>query len=377
VNVILISNMPWQHDGETNRQAWATALLEVDPGCEVTYVTVIGWNLVPKRSRVVLHAPGGTVRVLPGWNPFPWSGRPTSRFRRKINLWLTCMTLRLRTRIHSGSSESDLVTIFDPLAADVVNWLPARRYIYDCLDFYAEQPQYHAPRQRAVLDVAEARLAHAVDDVWVTTSRLAEHLANIGVTARHANGAVNRPSWASDKTTQRSVKASALPLRAIYVGALDTYKVDSTVFWRLVDLAPDIALTIIGHFEYDDEIAHTDYRSLAAHPNVHLNGSISRQELGLWLAEADFGLVAMAPGVYSDGSFPLKYWDYQWANIPTLAVGCQALEGQPGVITCKSAMDIDESVIKAVADMSPSDDRYKRHAAANDAVARIRKILSS
>lgn len=368
--------MPWQH-GETNRQAWATALLEIDPGCNVIYVTVIGWRLLPKRGSVAFRGPEGIVRVLPGWNPFPWGGRPTNQIRRKINLWLTCMVLRLRMRAYAGAKKIDLVTIFDPLAADIVNWLPARRYLYDCLDFYAEQPQYQASRQRTVLDAAEAKLAHSVDEVWVTTARLVEHFADIGVTARHANGAVNRPSWAAGTPTDRSVEKPVLSLRAVYVGALDAYKVDSTVFWRLASLTSRIELTILGHFEYDDAVAQADYARLAAQTNVNLHGPVSRSELGQWLASGDFGIVAMAPGRYSNGSFPLKYWDYQWANIPTLAVGCQALEGQPGVVACESAADISELTLEALADMPRFDDHYEQHAAENDATARVRKILSS
>jgi hypothetical protein len=366
--------MPWKHDGETNRQAWARALLATMSNVDVTYVETIGWQPLPRRPRIVLQSASGTVTVQRAWNLLPWAGRPANRRRRTVNIWLTCALIRAWARLRYRTAHVDLVTIFDPLAADAVGRLSAERAIYDCLDFYGEQPQFCDPKQRAALAVAETRLAHAVDSLWASSRPIAEHLETLGRAAHFAPGALVRPSWAPIALGDRSLHPPGTAC-GIYVGALDPYKVDIDVFWRLLTCDPGVHLVIIGGFQHSERAAYTSYTELAAHPRVQCPGTVPREELEPWLSDADFGIVAMTRGTYSDGSFPLKYWDYQWAGLPVLAVHCPALAHQPGVVACETTHAIDSRAVASILDMRRGASRYLQHAARHDAEARVRKIL--
>jgi hypothetical protein len=374
LNVVLLANMPWKHDGETNRQSWARALLATMPNVDVTYVETIGWQPLPRRPRPVLQSASGTVRVQRAWNLLPWAGRPANRRRRTVNIWLTCALLRAWALLRHRTVHVDLVTIFDPLAADAVGRLSAGRVIYDCLDFYGEQPQFRDPKQRNALAAAETRLAHAVDSLWASSRPIAEHLETLGRAAHFAPGALMRPNWAPIARGDRQLSPPRAA-RGIYVGALDPYKVDIDVFWRLLRCDFEVYLVIIGGFQHSDREAYESYAELAAHPRVRCPGTVLREGLEPWLSEADFGIVAMTPGSYSDGSFPLKYWDYQWAGLPTLTVHCPALAHQPGVVACETTQEIDSRTLASILDMRREASRYPQHAAQHDAEARVRKIL--
>jgi hypothetical protein len=264
--------------------------------------------------------------------------------------------------------------IFDPLFSEVVTRLPAARYIYDCLDLYSQQPQFAAPRQRAALEAAELSLSKRVDSIWASSTHVAEHFQPWGLEAHFAPGAVTRPAWAPLERRDHAARGTAT-VHAIYVGALDPYKVDMGVFWALVDCDSRVKLTIIGGFQRTDGVAVRRYEDLAAHDRVSWIGPLPREDLGPWLYEADFGVVAMTARSYSRGSFPLKYWDYQWAGLPVLAANSVALVGWPGVLACDEQNAVDSEIIDRLLRMRDACADYVDNAARNDARARVRSIL--
>jgi hypothetical protein len=161
----------------------------------------------------------------------------------------------------------------------------------------------------------------------------------------------------------------------VYVGALDAYKVDLDVFRALRRVAgTDLRLKIVGGLEFADADRERAVDGLGDPPEVTVGPAVAREKLGATLATADFGIVAMRCGRYSRASFPLKYWDYQWAGLPTLAVGCAALIGLPGVVSCESASAITPDTLAELRRLRSSAREWQDHADRNDARARVRRM---
>lgn len=367
--------MKWLAAGETNRQSWARALAAAFPDESVLFVETLGWNPIPSPASVVSGQTGGRLIVLQAWNPAPLAGRPWNTVGRRVNALFTKAAVR-RAERRFGLGRADLCVCLDPLGWRLVMTLGAERRIYDCLDDYAAQPQYASPRVGGRLRREEERLTAVVDETWTSSVALARRFRATGVPARCAYGSVSRPAWAS--RLSRPTRAPSEPITAIYVGALDTYKVDHRVFRRLVDdLAQHIRLVVIGGLEFSGHDVERTINWLNTHERVDFRGAIGRNEIGDHLAAADFGLVAMTKSRYSEYSFPLKYWDYQWAELPTLAVAAPELRGLPGVVSCDSPDEIDGNTIRQLLDLRSSAGEMPANAAAHDARARIARILSA
>ena len=360
---LLLANLPWGHPGLTNRQAWAHALHALFPSCTIEYVETIGWGCSQREFR-----PDGTswLQVVPARNAIPCGGRAPNVLARRANWELT-----RRSLLRAGTQEVDLVVVFDPLLpVHALRGLRAH-VIYDCLDHYDEQPQFHGRISRRFLLRSERALAKRADRVIVSAPGLARRPTLAGTSPRVLFGALTRPGWADERET--ATRTHTPPYRAVYVGALDPYKVDIQALTVIAD-QPWLQLTIVGRREFGASTPELD--QLRAHPGVRWHNSVPRPELGKVLMDADFGVVAMTRSRYSDGSFPLKVWDYMWAGIPVLAAGSTALQssGIPGVLTLANMGDISKRGVEQLL-RGPRGAVLVRHANGNDVIQRVRKAL--
>ena len=291
---------------------------------------------------------------------------------RWANYRLTARMIGRELNRLNGRADVDVLVVFDPLADRLCRHIAATRTIFDCLDDYAAQPQFCGRLSASVLGREQRRLARNVDAVWTSAPGLVDKLQSIGIAARCANGSISRPGWAERPLPLAPRRDS--PLQGVYIGALDPYKVDHRVFDRLLGLGADnLRLRVAGGLEWSSPEAEARLRRLGARATY--SASVRRSQLDTLLLDADFGIVAMTPGPYSEGSFPLKYWDYQWAGLPTLAVGCRSLDGMPGVVSRDGPDDIDGSVLDELRRAGSGAGTYRAHAAENDANVRVQRIL--
>ena len=375
MNVVLIANMPWDHPTETNRHAWARGLLAAFPDAKVLYLETIGWHPRRPRVRTQVVEPGFCVYVLHAWNLLPRGADPTARLRRLVNHWLTAKLLKRTVTRLFRDDRMDLVVTFDPLSQRLAS-LPAVRSVYDCLDLYRAQPQHAGARRQHALDNSERETARNVDEVVATSAELLAHFEALGTKARHVPGALSRPSWHGAIGGVRRPSTTSR-LGAVYIGALDPYKVDLATFDRMLSTLPGLTLTIVGRAEYDSPEIRVRIETLAQQHAVTYLGQVPRDQLGAVLARADFGVVSLTNGAYGGSSFPLKYWDYQWAGLPTLAVNCNALAGLPGVVSCAKPEDISRETVLELLDLQRYAASFRDHAAANDAEARVMRIMNT
>lgn len=367
--VVLLSNMRWKGMGQTNRQAWACALSDQFENVDVLFIETLGWKPMPQ-----LRSTPSTdrIRVLHAWNLIPRAGRPTWWVARMINAYLTCLQI-LWT--HREFWRADLVVTFDPLSRALVRLLRAKTSLYDCLDLYAEQPQYSSwPSQQQALTSAEQRLARSVTRVSVSAQPLLSRFSNVSVDPIYSAGAP-MPLGVSP-TAPCSSDDPGVVIRCLYVGALDHYKVDYDVFYALLALEPRIRISLIGKKHHASEDTDSRLAQLALHDRIEFHEPVGRDALAEVFQRFDFGIIAMRPSQYSDHSFPLKLWDYLEAGKPVIASGSRAMsEPRPGVVAVSDAGAITRSTLDRVLKLRSDYVQIHNYAVANSALFRVRSIL--
>lgn len=304
---LVLSNMRWSHRTQTNRQYAARALSEFG---RVSYAELVGrgghkWEVVED----VL-----VTRMQP-W--LPWSSRPYLPTRKAREI----LASRWKDRvIEYLGGRPDLIITFDPMSLGIARLFEPSVLVYDCVDIYETQPWFSSPPSRLSLRLAERRLSRAADLVTATAPGLIEHLRRYHTDAVYLAGSVLPPIWADEPLPDRMPGR-----RFVYVGALDSYKVDFDSLHRIAS-TPDSELLIVGHRE-NMAAGAGEVADLNRRPNVTMLGAVAREDLWPILRDADVGVISLARGAYSKGSFPLKVWDYLWAGLPVMAVGAASLAG--------------------------------------------------
>jgi hypothetical protein len=339
----------------------------------VLYVETTGFKFLP-RTR---SCPDATqIQIVSAWNLIPKAGDPRFALARYLNSVLTLIVvLRAIRRTSDGPAFVPLLVSFDPLSHLLSRWLRAERKLYDCLDLYREQPQYAGSRSKQhSLDRAEHLLAGVVDCIAISASSLASRFQGSGKPIVFVAGAPMPPVL---QLRSKSARFEGERKNfAIYVGALDRYKVDFRVFEAILGADESIRLIIIGRPEYSDAETRRKIEQISAIERVEVRPPVGRMELLNLARHARFGIVAMQANAYSDGSFPLKYWDYLWAGIPVLSVGSKSLrEMLVGVVSVGDAAQITQRTLAELADAGRDPDVLSEFAAANSALARVKRIL--
>jgi glycosyltransferase involved in cell wall biosynthesis len=168
------------------------------------------WSRRPA-ERVPLPA---NLRVL---NPrmWPWFSTP---FDRRLN-----RTLLLRQLRHATPEPPVVVTTL-PIVADLVGTLPARRWVYYCVDDFAQWPGLD---QRA-LRVMEEQLVRSADCVLAVSETLQAKLAALGRRAPLLSHGVDLQHWTTPRPEEALPELAGLERPLV-------------LFWGLVDPRMDTA----------------------------------------------------------------------------------------------------------------------------------------
>lgn len=315
-HLLMLSNEPYRPGfGSTNRQRTARAAAR--DGWRVRYVETVGFAPVPRRPT----ARDG-VDVVPAWNPLPWGGRPRNRLRRRVNTVATALLPR------SSGRRFDAALVYDPLVGAAAAGLRATRRVYDCVDAYEYQPQYADDADRFLAE--EAHFARRADVRLATSATLADHKAAAWERTVHTVVGAFEP-WIPRKDALRLVAATPPSgRRALIVSALDDYKVDFPLLYRVATANPGWEFDVVGGAVFGG-IGPLAARFLAL-DNVHHLGVADFPTLQRSGVVYGLGLMALSHSDYSRYSFPLKTWDYFCLGLPVLAFGAPGLVGISAVM---------------------------------------------
>ncbi|WP_082121631.1 glycosyltransferase [Frankia torreyi] len=345
--------MQWNHSTSTNRQYAARALSKFG---KTAYCEVVG----RQGAHWEIHNSILVTRARP-W--VPWSGRaylPTRKIRSSLaNRWVDQVTTYLGGR-------PDLLLTYDPMSLGLARLFEPLNLVYDCVDIYEAQPWYSGTASKLSLRIAEKRLAHAADLVTGTSPGVVQYLRRHGVEATYLSGAVLPPPWGNEPLPDRTPRR-----RFVYVGALDTYKLDFRVLHKIADI-PHSELVVVGKRE-NLAAGAEEISGLQKRTNVRMLGPLSREDLWPVLRDADVGVIALAEGEYSDGSFPLKVWDYLWACLPVIAVSATSLVGLHADVHVTS--DVNTDILEEILAKEKKDIARRQFAAAWTSDTRLQRIV--
>jgi glycosyltransferase involved in cell wall biosynthesis len=265
---------------------------------------VVQWSGRPAAAAAL----PANLRVL---NPRMWPSFSTA-FDRRLNRRLLGRPL---AALAGALPEPPVAITTLPVAADLVGVLPVRRWVYYCVDDFAEWPGLDG----AALRRMEADLLRRVDTVVAVSEPLRDRLARMGRESHLLTHGVDPGYWVR-------------PSRA-GVPSLDGLERPLVVFWGVVDRRMDLGFVralsqalprgtvVFAGPEQDPDPA------LRALPRVARLGSLAFEQLPALAAEAAVLVMPYADLPVTRAMQPLKLKEYLATGRPVVVRDLPATRG--------------------------------------------------
>jgi glycosyltransferase involved in cell wall biosynthesis len=267
-----------------------------------------GWMTAGWRRQPPGENPGPEPRVI---NPAMWPSFRT-RFGRRLNR-------RLIARAVAGVFPRPPVVVTTlPITADLVGRLPAVRWVYYCVDDFADWPGLDG---RTLRDM-ETELVAKVDTVIVVSETLQAHVAELGNPSHLLTHGVDLAHWR--KPAPAGLPASLRDLAAlprpfvVFWGVIDR-RMDLAFVRRLVETMTDGTVLLIGPQDNPDP-------DLLRLPRVRTLPAIPYDDLPLLAAEAAGLVMPYADLPVTRAMQPLKLKEYLATGKPVVVRRLPATE---------------------------------------------------
>ena len=366
---VVLATADWDHPLWTNKQHVAVAL--ADLGHRVLYVDSLGvrgprvdrsdMGRILRRLRRGLRLPR-KVRsgvwvvsplVLPGQSR-GLQGR-FNRWSLSISLFLADCVLDLRR---------PLLWTFNP---QTLAYLGLKRFhafqaaVYFCVDRIQAQPGM--PVQ--ALEDAERDLCAQANALFTTSPELLAALGPLNA-GSHGFGNVADGDHFGQALTTAIKRPADWPQTndpvLIFIGAIDSYKLDLPMLEVLMERTPHWTYLLIGPVGEADP--STDVSSWRRMANVHLLGTRDYSTLPAYLAHADVALLPLQLNDYTRHMYPMKFFEYLAAGRQVVATAIPALQDQSDVaLLCPpDALKFETAIHRALAGDGPALEQRLRRA---------------
>ena len=221
--------------------------------------------------------------------------------------------------------EDAILWVYHPGYGDVVDHVPHRLLVYDCVDNYPSFPEFRAHRQW--LADREDRLCRRADLVTCTSPALyelkREHnpdntylVHNVGDASHFAK------ARAEDTVVAPELRDHPRPIVG-FVGAVSDYKLNIEWLAALAQQRPDVDVVVIGPVGNAD--ASTDVGRLQALGNVKLLGHRSYDVLPTYLKAFDVAVIPYRINEHTESVFPIKFFEFLATGKPVVVSNLPAL----------------------------------------------------
>ncbi|MET4694115.1 glycosyltransferase [Endozoicomonas lisbonensis] len=325
-NCILFATADWDEPYWTNKQHCAKSLAEL--GVKVLYVESVGirkpkagsgrdWKRLLRRLRKGLASiVFGAKECSPGIFVLSPLLVPVGyRFwlARILNRWLLKITIA-RT-INQRRFDKPLIWTYHPFMLDVIDGLSFNRLIYHCVDDLAAVPGVDAIAFRE----AETQLLRRADVVFATAKPLAESCRVLNSNTHFYPNVVDAAHFG------KAIQPGLLPPeleripepRLVYHGVLSDYKVNFQLLLECAQRRSNWSWVFIG--EEREGQKSSIVAELARLPNVHFLGYRPYDVLPDYLRGMQIGLLPSHLNDYTEGMFPMKYFEYIAAGLPVVS----------------------------------------------------------
>lgn len=232
---------------------------------------------------------------------WPWFSSPLDR---RLNRAL--LEHQLRPRVEALPEAPVVVTTL-PVTADLVGRLPAARWVYYCVDDFAEWPGLDGRALRAM----EAELVRRADVVIAVSETLRAKLAAMGREARLLTHGVDLDFWRRAEVEHSLPEAAQLPgPRAVFWGVVDR-RMDLAFVRRLAaDLAGGSVVLAGPQDQPDPELLRI--------PGVHALPPVPFARLPQLARAADVLVMPYADAPVTRAMQPLKLKEYLATGKPVV-----------------------------------------------------------
>lgn len=201
-----------------------------------------------------------------------------------------------------------------PNAADYIDYVPARRIIYYCVDDFSEWPGLD---KRLVLQM-EAKLIDKADQFVATSPQLVQRLAKTGKPTSLLSHGVDTELFSSIALNEHSVLSEIPAPRIGYFGLFDD-RSDQNLIASVADKMPELSIVIAGPIEA--QIQH-----LQSFKNIFFVGPIPYLELPNLVIGLDLLFLPYTVNALTDALSPLKFKEYIATGRPILSTPIAAAE---------------------------------------------------
>ena len=217
--------------------------------------------------------------------------------------------------------------IYDTEAAEYLSEFQEAVVVYDCVDNHASQAGVNRNVKRVHME--ERAILKRSDLVAVTSKHLfklkRKHAKNVQLVLNAGDVALYEQPIANQATQKAkdALKNISHPILGS-VGALDSYKYDFDLLVASAEKNPNWHFVFVGAPIVDKKTPIL--KKLTKLPNVHMIGSISREDVPAYVQHFDICLIPYKNNEYNRSSFPLKFWEFMATGKPIIATGLPELQ---------------------------------------------------
>lgn len=328
--IVCISNAEWDAPLPTNRQQ---IMRRFAGRTRVAYIEAplpVAGSFIGRSRRRTRH-PGWRVEdgvhILQAWD---WAPYPLTKRSKLVSRW---MDQRFRAFVIRAWRElrwpRPVAWFYAPDGGDLLGAFDERLSVYHCVDDYEAIERYNGYRRVAAYteQKTERYLASHVDALIVTTASLRERWRASNPRLFLAPNVADTASFARalEPGPDHPALASIPRPRAIFLGALDGYKVDFQLLGEVARLAPQIQFVMIGPVGSADMTSAGD---LPRAPNIWYPGYLPHDELPAAMRNASAALIPYRLNDYTASVSPMKLYEYLAAGLPVVATPLPSLVGR-------------------------------------------------
>lgn len=274
------------------------------------------------------------------WNLIPGSRevKLIARLNHWLNRWNILFTAKLLgfgppdRRADNKNKDVNVVWIYDTEAAEFLSAFKREKVLYDCVDDHAAQagPDRNSKR----VNEEEEEILKRADLVTVTSQRLYElkraHNDNVQLVLNAGDVKLYAAACSTPGVFPANLDRPILGT----VGTLDAYKFDFDLLHKMATENPQWSFVFIGAPVVDPRTTKsaglrstdTPLDKLTALSNVHMVGTVPRQEVPAYVASFDVCLIPYRDSRYNAASFPLKFWEFMATGKPVVVTGLPELK---------------------------------------------------
>jgi len=326
-DITLLSTADWDNPFWTNKQHVAVELAR--RGHRVLYIDSLGLRAptasaqdvrrIFRRLRKALRPPRQVAAGLWVWSPIVI---PLQRFAavRAFNRQFLGVALRLWSAVLAIRPQ--LLWTYNPMTVEL---LPLKRFgmvVYHCVDAINAQPGM--PSQQ--IHRAENELLRRADVCFATAESLLARCRELNSASFYFPNVADYAHFSAARADATVIPADLDAIahpRIGFIGAISGYKVDFALLRRLAEAHPEWSLVLIGQVGEGEPGTKID--TLLGLPNIHFLGPRRYATLPAYLKGFDVAMLPSMRNDYTDGMFPMKFFEYLAGGCPVVSTDLPAL----------------------------------------------------